>query len=374
MTNPVDDRSFMGPLIQELRAHVDAFAASMAGPKSGHGALEQVRPCAVAWVYYSTLVAWCEDHGLLDPSISFLRDPPAGVEKLLAQPEGPRGWLSAAFNRLAVHPATRCLLDPRYSELRAHEPGDDACRDLIDWWTSDAPSLAYDVTTGPASISGWIVGDLLQALSTERVKAFAFAQTPWWIADGIIDMTLIPAADTFRGETLKTIDPTCGTGHCLIRKIDYLWEWYTTGTLAPRQMKPGPGGTVKAVAGGIPLPPAEAIRRIIAGVDGCERDPLIAAVARLRFVVAIGELMHRSGLLPTLRLDAIPPFQPRIAVGDSLLAGKLSAAEYAQIHPKLAQIQNLGLPDVAPTTHAEMPAGIAGPAQQLDLFGEVAHA
>lgn len=359
----------MGPLIKELRGHVDVFAESMAGPKMAHGALEQVRPCAVAWVYYSTLVAWAEDHHLVDP---WLRVEAKERRQEYARPEagGIRGWLARAYASLCAHPATWCLLDPRYSELRAHEPSEEACRDLVDWWTSDAPSLAYGVDRGPASISGWVVGDLLQALSTERVKAFAFAQTPWWIADGILDLTLVPAAEKFRDETLKTIDPTCGTGHFLIRKIDYLWEWYTTGTLAQRQMKPGK--TMKPATGGTPLPPAEAIRRIVAGVDGCERDPLIAAVARLRFVVAVGELMHRSGLLPVLRLDAIPPFQPRIAVGDSLLAGKVTAAEYAQIHPKLADIQNLGIPAEEPTVEAE-PLVITTPVQ-MDLFGEVTHA
>lgn len=65
--NPADDRAFTAPLIKALRTHVDAFAASMAGPNPRHGDLEAVRPCAVAWVYYSALVAWAEDHGLIDP-------------------------------------------------------------------------------------------------------------------------------------------------------------------------------------------------------------------------------------------------------------------------------------------------------------------
>lgn len=340
--NPVDDAKFMKPLVKGLRSHVDAFAVSMAGPKPSHDALGKVRPCAVAWVYFSALVAWCEDHGLLDPRIKFLRDIPAGVEQVLDRPDGPRGWLSAAFNRLAAHPATICLLDQRYSDLRAHVPGDDVCRDLIAWWR-DAPSLRYEVDAGPASITGWIVGDLLQALSTERVKGHALAQTPWWVADFIIDGTLVPAADTFRGETLRTIDPTCGTGHMLVRLVDYLWEWYTTGTLRMRQIKPGK--SMRDTSGGEVLPAAEAIRRIIAGVDGCEKDPLTAAVARLRVVVVVGELLHRSGLIPALRLDTIPPFQPRIAVGDSLLAGRVSAAEYARIQPVLAEIENLGCID-----------------------------
>lgn len=366
--NPIDDTTFTRPLVKALRAHVDAFTESMAGPNPSHDALQQTRPSAVAWVYYTALVAWCEDHALLDPRIRFLRGLPAGVEQVLDRPGGPRGWLSAAFNRLAVHPATRCLLDPRFSELRAHTPGDDVCRNLIAWWSADAPPLRYEADTGPASITGWIIGDLLQALSTERVKGHALAQTPWWVADFIIDGTLVPAAAAFRGETLRTIDPTCGTGHMLVRLADYLWEWYTTGTLRLRQIKPGK--TMQDTTGGEALPPAEAVRRIIAGVDGCEKDPLTAAVARLRMVVVIGELMHRSGLLPELRLDAIPPFQPRIAVGDSLLARRMSADEYERIHPDLAGIENLGCID-QPTPAAAEPV-VAGHRQ--DALFEVADA
>ncbi|GAA0853301.1 hypothetical protein ACFQVD_26765 [Streptosporangium amethystogenes subsp. fukuiense] len=371
MTNRVDDSTFARPLVKALRDHVDAVAASMAGngPMHGqHGRLEAVRPAAVAWVYYSVLVAWAEDHQLVNP---FLRNvTPKLRSAVLDRPGGALGWLSAAINSLAAHPATRCLLDPRYSQLREHTPSDEACRDLIEWWSGDAPSLAYQVSAGPTSISGWLPGDLLQALSTERVKTFAFAQTPWWIADGILDLTLVPAAGEFRDEPLlRTIDPTCGTGHMLIRTIDYLWEWYTTGALACRQMK------MPGVSGGPVLEPVEAIRRIISGVDGCEIDPLTAAVARLRVVVAVGDLMHRSELLPTLRLDTIPPFRPRIVVGDSLLAGVATEQVYGQVHPALADIQNLGVPaeEPAPASVSPRPHTVVT-AAQLDLFGEVVHA
>lgn len=367
MTNPVDDRKFTGPLVKALRGHVDAVAESMASSKSTTCKLAEVRPAAVAWVYYSLLVAWAEDHQLVNP---WLRDvSPELRRQVLNRSAGPVGWLSAAVNSLAVHPATRCLLDPRYTPLRAYTPSDDVCRDLIDWWAGDAPSLAYDVEKGPASISGWLPGNILQFLRDSRPDGGGGgnAQTPWWIADGILDLTLVPAVGEFPGELLRTVDPACGTGHFLTRKIDYLWEWYTTGSLSPRQMK-----TV-GVTGGPVFEPREAIRRIIAGVDGCEIDPLTAAVARLRFVVAIGELMHRSGLLPVLRLDTVPPFQPRVVVGDSLLAGKVSKAEYAQVHPRLAEIDNLGCdeqPGPKPQPVVELPAVKPVTSEQLGLFAE----
>lgn len=341
--NPVDDTSFTHPIAKALTKHVDAFQESVPSTDVWRGQYAD-RPAAVSWVYYTLLVAWAQDHGLIDP---WLREEGAeNLDAALVAGLTPTGYLAAAFASLAVHPATACLLDPRYSDLAAATPGEEEALGLIEWWKT-APSLKYEVDTGPASITGWLPGDFLQGLSTERVKANAFCQTPWWVADFLLDRTLVPACDEFRNEpAIRSIDPTCGTGHILARTVDYLWEWYTTGNLAPRQAKSG----LRAENGTV-LDPVDAIKRILAGVHGCERDPLTAAVARLRMTVIIGDLMHRSGIIPVLRLDAIPPFQPVIAVGDSLLAGLISESEYAALHPELADIQNLGYPDAEADGH-----------------------
>lgn len=337
--NPVDDVKFTRPLVKALGAHVDALAKSMP------------RRTAVAWVYTSALVAWAEDHGLIDP---FLRADAKAAREGFQEAGGDLvTWLAGAFSSLAVHPSTQCLIDPRWTALAEGMPAEGACRDLISWWTDDAPSLAFEVDTGPPSISGWLIGDLLQALSVERVKGNALVQTPWWVADFIIDRTLIPAAEDFRDEALTTIDPTCGTGHFLIRKIEFLWELYSTGSLTVQ----------RGVSGWSPVTPGEAVRRIVAGVTGIELDATTAAVARLRVLVAVGELMHRGGLLAgSLRLDAIPhDVRPRVMVADSLLAGKISPAEYFKLRPEHAAIYGWGAPDaVAPATAAP---------EQLDLFG-----
>jgi hypothetical protein len=298
---------------------------------------ERRREVAVAWVYSTALVAWLEDHGLV---AAWLRK--AAVDRrapIAGHPDAMRAWLRHAVASLAIHPATRCLIDPRWNPAASVIPPNEVCRNLADWWASDdAPSFAYD-TTGhePPSITGWWVGDLLQALSDTRRKAHALVQTPHFVADFIIDLTLLPAADEYRDEpVLSAIDPTCGSGHFLIRLVDYLYELYTTGTLAPRQAR------TASVTGWDPVDPATAIQRILAGVTGVDIDPLTTAVARLRMVVVIGDLMHRAGLLDRLRLDAIPAtVKPRVAVGDSLLAGMTSWDRYAQLHPAHAAIYGL---------------------------------
>jgi hypothetical protein len=337
--NLADSSTFTRPIIKALRSHANAIAQSMAGPKGSPAAIERALPAAGCWVYLSAVVAWAEDHGLIDP---WLRPGATELRETWLTAGGDmRSWLGVAFTSLAVHPATRCLVDPRYAPLQDRDPGEPELQALVDWW-GKAPSLAYETDSGPASVSGWIIGDLLQYLRDPRPDGGGGgnAQTPWWVADFILDRTLVPAVETFPLETLRTIDPACGTGHFLIRKIDYLWQWYTTGTLASRQVKRPPltGGKVRA--------PMDAIKMILAGVDGCEIDPLTAAVARLRMVVAIGQLLHRSGLISSPRLDAIPAWvTPRVAVGDSLLAGKVSQTEYEALHPELAAIENLGVPE-----------------------------
>jgi hypothetical protein len=340
-SNPVDQTAFTQPLIRALRAHVDDCAESIAARSDVQGsdaAVTAARPIAAAWVYTTVLVAWAEDHALID---SWLRADahPARTEFLGLPGMTMSAWLARAITSLCVHPATACLLDPRYNPLRQAAPSNRVINNLVEWWTDEAPSLQYEAQRGPSSLSGWLPGDLLQHLSEDRRKGLALAQTPWWVADFILDLTLLPAADEFRDLALRTIDPACGTGHFLVRMIDYLWELYTTGRLAARQATGR-----DPVTGWAPVGARQAIRRILIGVHGCEKDPLTTAVARLRYVVTVGALMHQGGLIrEPLRLERIPPFRPPIAVGDSLVARKISKQAYAELHPRLAAIDNLGI-------------------------------
>lgn len=291
---------------------------------------------AAAWVYTSLLAAWAGDHGLI-PAV-LRASAGAAREKYLRRGGSPLGWMAGAFACLAAHPATACLADPRYNPAATAAPSDGAVAELIGWWSTGAPTLAYPVDRGPASITGYLPGDMLQHVDDERRQAHALVQTPWWVADFILDRTLPAAAREHRDQTLLLVDPTCGTGHMLVRAVEMLWELYTTGSLPPR---PGRSGKV---TGWTPVPPATAARRIVAGLDGGELDPLTAAVARLRVTVTIAHLLHTAGALPgPLTLATIPHWiRLRIVVGDSLLAGKVPAAEYARARPEQTAIANLG--------------------------------
>lgn len=370
--NPADDsRGFTRPLVKALRRHVDQLAKSIpasAGTRSDD--LARRTRIAGAWVYLSTITAWAEDHGLIDP---WLRKGLAGMPGRFTSSPRPVVALAQAMAALTVHPATQWLMHPQYvPDLHAGTPSDEAVEELARWWCQDAPPLAYEVDAGPPSISGWIVGDLLQAVTDDRRLAYALAQTPWWVADGILDLTLLPACAEFASDRLvRTIDPTCGTGHFMIRTMEYLWEWYTTGTLTGRSVKP-----LGTATGGTPSEPDDALTRLVASVDGVEIDPLTAAVARLRCTVYAAYL--RTGR--PVRLDRIPrALIPRVGVADSLLLGEIPHDQYAGLHPKLAALPGASFTGGDwdwPTTSApaQRPPAIPAPVvinQQLDLFAGV---
>jgi len=330
----VDDSAFVRPLVRQLQRHIDNIAEGIPGSNG--------RRIAAAWVYMSTLAAWAEDHGLTPGRLRASARP--ARKHFFNQGGTAVAWLAFAVADIAVHPAAWPLLDPAYGNpVRDASPSEAGARGLLDWWAEDAPALNHPTKSGPGTVTGWLPGDLLQLVTDERRLAHALVQTPWWVADLILDRTLIPAAREFPDQTLRLIDPTCGTGHFLIRAIDALWELYTTGSLTPRLVR------MDGVTGWTPVGPAEAARRILAGVDGVELDPLTAAVARLRIAVTVADLMHTAGVLRgPLRLAALPPnLLPRIVVGDSLLAGKVTPGEYARLRPEQAGIVNLGIPDGA---------------------------
>lgn len=277
------------PLVKALLRHVDTLAKHMPRQQAG------------GWVFATVMLAWAGDHGLIP---AFLREQAAPYRKEHLRLGGTDvSWIRLAYAHLGAHPSTACLLDPRYSALGDADPAEESVAALLDWWADEAPSLEYpDPEKGPASITGWIVADLLQALTGDRIAGNAFSQTPWFVADLLCDRTVVPAAAAFPNTALRLIDPAAGAGHLLVWASIGLHQLYTAGI-------PGwPAVSAK-----------ESVRRIVNGVHGVELDPLTAAVARLRLTVLAGALL--GGDRP-LRLHEIPAWvRPRIAVGNALLAG-----------------------------------------------------
>jgi hypothetical protein len=279
------------PLIKALVKHVDTLEMHLP------------RQAAAGWVYATVLAAWAEDHGL---TTQHLRADAAGRRKQHRAGGGTDAtWIRRAYAGLGAHPSTACLLDPRHTALTVADPTEAPLTELLDWWADEAPDLnRREDGPGPDSITGWLIGDLLEGLHGDRIAGNAFCQTPWWIADFLCEHTVAPAA-AFPVPTVQVIDPAAGTGHLLVWAALGLHQIYTAG----RPGRPAVG-------------PRAAVRRIVNGVHGVELDPLTAAVARLRLTVLGGVLI---GDRPPgrLRLHEIPAWvRPRIAVGNALLAGR----------------------------------------------------
>lgn len=301
----------MTVLAKALTGHIEAFAETSDGE------------CAAAWVYLSALAVWAEDHGLVSPRLRAGALPARA--KAFKAGTSPVQWLRGAIAALAVHPGTACLIDPRYTRYRHGTPSEASALSLLDWWAHEGPTLAGDVEEGPATIAGFAVGDLRQALLDERTQQRdGVVYTPWQVVDFQTNSVIQSLKKDHPGKGYIIADPFCGTGHYLVRYAQILWDDYTNQGLSPRFV----------------------FDTLTTTISGCEMDPLSAAVARLRLVAVLGDLACQSGVIASRRLDAIPRFTPQIAVGDTFLAGDVTADEYAARRPELAAIQNLGTPNI----------------------------
>ena len=76
-------------------------------------------------------------------------------------------------------------------------------------------STAALVNAGPADIAAtYQLGDRYQALSVEARKGRALCQTPFHIAELLVDLAYGRASETW--ENPRVLDPSCGTGHILV--------------------------------------------------------------------------------------------------------------------------------------------------------------
>ncbi|MFF5482815.1 BREX-2 system adenine-specific DNA-methyltransferase PglX [Streptomyces sp. NPDC012935] len=280
---------------------------------------ERVTQAAVAWVLACVFVRFCEDHGLIEAP--FIAGP---GERLVEAEErheahfrdhpdhNDRDWLLAAFKHLArAHETVAGLFDRAHNPLWELMPSYEAATELLRFWRRwDADGrIVYDF-----SDLDWdtrFLGDLYQDLSDHARKTYALLQTPEFVEEFILDLTLEPAIEEFgldpvvegpggverRG--LRTIDPACGSGHFLLGIFERLVEKW-------REAEPGADEW-------------SVVRRALESVHGCDKNPFAVSIARFRLLVAA---MRAAG---ASRLADAPVFPINVAVGDSLLHGRDAA-------------------------------------------------
>src|SRR5690606_29217273 len=151
------------------------------------------------------------------------------------------------------------------------------------------------------------LGDLYQDLSEAARKRYALLQTPEFVEEFILDLTLDPALDRFGLDGFRMIDPACGSGHFLLGAFRRILDAWT-------EQQPG-------------LEARQRVQRALDSVHGVDINAAATAIAKFRLTVAALRAAGASGL------DApdAPAFQLHIATGDSLIWGSGGRQTHADI-------------------------------------------
>ncbi|MCT7353221.1 BREX-2 system adenine-specific DNA-methyltransferase PglX [Streptomyces sp. 15-116A] len=299
---------------------------------------ERVVQIAAAWVLACVFVRFCEDNGLVSearlsgPGERLAEAQDNHDEFFREHPElNDRDWLKESFRALGrEHEITEGLFDPAHNPLWELDPSYGAASRLLSFWRERGPDgrIRHDFTD--RSLNTRFLGDLYQDLSEHARKTYALLQTPEFVEEFILDLTLDPALEEFgldpawkhvpedwRGETseeidengnltkvvrgLRCIDPACGSGHFLLglfRRVLAAW----------RDAEPGTENWTL-------------VRRALEAVHGADKNPFAVSIARFRLLV---EMLRECGVR---RLSAAPKMPIRIAVADSLLHGREAGRE-----------------------------------------------
>ncbi|WP_137992477.1 BREX-2 system adenine-specific DNA-methyltransferase PglX [Streptomyces vilmorinianum] len=283
---------------------------------------ERVTQAAAAWALATVFVRFCEDNGLIaDPYIAGPGERLADAEDRQAaffreRPElNDRDWLVAGFEALAdSHEAVAGLFDRGHNPLWELTPSYEAATRLLGFWRERGADAEIVHSFVDEDLDTRFLGDLYQDLSEHARKTYALLQTPEFVEEFILDLTLEPAVEEFgldpvwkhtpkgwqgtdpvaRG--LRCIDPACGSGHFLLGMFGRLLEKW-------RAAEPGTDDW-------------ELVRRSLESVHGCDKNPFAVAIARFRLLVAALKACGER------RLAAAPAFPINVAVGDSLLHGR----------------------------------------------------
>ncbi|MFG3644144.1 BREX-2 system adenine-specific DNA-methyltransferase PglX [Micromonospora sp. NPDC047762] len=262
---------------------------------------ERVTQAAVAWVLGTVFVRFSEDNGLLpDPYLAGPGDRLVLAEEAEAQffrdqPDKTlRDWLHQGYDAIASTQAGKSLFDKRHNPLYQIPLSHDEAKNLIALWRrrGEAGGLVHDFTDPEWDTR--FLGDLYQDLSEAARKTYALLQTPEFVEEFILDLTLSPAIAEFGHDVVKMIDPTCGSGHFVLGAFHRLlkeWEQH-----APNR------------------DPHERVRLALDAVHGVDINPFAIAIARFRLLVAA----LRACQVKTLADTAGYAYPLHLAVGDSL--------------------------------------------------------
>lgn len=208
-----------------------------------------------------------------------------------------REYLLACFTEAGTLPGLHTFFDEAHNPVFRLGLSGDAAMGLRQFWQQQDPNtgaLLHDFTD-----PGWntrFLGDLYQDLSEATRKRYALLQTPEFVEEFILDRTLTPAIGEFGYQVVRTIDPTCGSGHFLLGGFHRMvGEW----------SRNEPNRNRRDVA-----------QKALDAVAGVDLNPFAVAISRFRLLLAA---LQASDVH---RLSEAPDFKIHVAIGDSLLHGQ----------------------------------------------------
>ena len=318
------DEPFATALHDEWQQARDAERIAAGYPQWLDGEITQA---AAAWILGTVFLRFCEDNDLIE--LPYLAGPGDGLAIAAERQQAfferspaltDRDWIIAGFGALAdASPVAAGLFDRAHNPMWRITPSHDAAKALLAFWRTrgegeDSP-VVHDFND-----PGWntrFLGDLYQDLSEHAKKKYALLQTPEFVEEFILDLTLTPAIDEFGLEPdpprarpdlpprLRVIDPACGSGHFLLGAFSRL--------LAKWKEQP-------AITD-----PWVLITTVLDGLHGVDKNPFAVSIARFRLLIAA----MKAG--DVKRLADAPAFPLNIAVGDSLLHGRGAAGQQGEL-------------------------------------------
>jgi hypothetical protein len=261
---------------------------------------DRIAQAASAWLLGTAFVRFCEDNTLIEAP--FIAGAANGLSFTIARQQAyfrqhpdrtDRDWIVAALDALSTSAATFRLFDSLHSLMRQVPISNSAAQELLAFWRQqDAAGQTVHDFTDPDLDTGFLA-DLYADLSDSAKKSYALVSTPNFVADLILDYTVNKALETFGSHGLRIIDPACGSGTFLIG---------TFHRILTAQRKEDPN-----------CDSWELIEQALASVHGVDKNPIAAAIARFRLLIAA----IKDG--KAKRLADVPELPILVATGDSLI-------------------------------------------------------
>jgi hypothetical protein len=295
----VDDLRVQSSTVPELESWLHEQYDGAIGHRTGatfeEWCDEQLDQAGVAWLLGTVFVRFCEDNELV--SGVWLAGPGRRTEAavqaqtayFMKEPKhNDRHWILAAFRHMRELQATKGIFN-------GHNPvwhfpiSADAAAALLDFWRRGPGVHSFK----DDRLDTRFLGDVYQDLSEYARKRYALLQTPEFVEEFILDLTLTPSIAEYGLEETSVIDPTCGSGHFLLGAFARLYKLW-------KDKEPRTDPRVR-------------VQKALDQVTGVDINPFAVAIARFRLLVAALQACGERSL------QSAPGFKFRLAVGDSLL-------------------------------------------------------